>query len=310
MNPTRPKTGIKVLIVTYPKGGPRVWADSLASKLRKNGYSAEVVTGRKNYFWAMFRRVSILHSCVPLPLSLARKYILTIKGDYQRENIRGRLLFPLARRMADAVTVPSEFLQQALGLENAEVISNGVELPYATKEDYCLLDENPTLGLITNFDFRQKADGAVTLAGIIRSAAPQAKLIIGGDGKYFQEYKDHVLRILPGTEFLGRCRKEDLFSRLDLFTYYSWLDNQPNIILEAMAYGLPIISNNVGAVQEILTGELSLCLASSEDKYATILRRLLASEETRRNCGVAARRRAGDFAWDKIIDEYKHLYTN
>lgn len=308
MESPRKQTKKKVLIVTYPKGGPRVWADNLSKELRGKGYSTEVVTGRKNYFLAQFLPVDILHSCVPLPFSLAKKYILTIKGDFKRENLRGRLLFPFAMLLANTITVPSEFLKKTLRLERAEVIPNGVELPYATKEAYRPISNRPALGLITNFDFRQKSDGIVTLARLIQAAAPQARLIIGGDGKYFQEYKAAILKILPEAEFPGHCRKEDLFSKIDIFTYYSFLDNQPNIILEAMAYGLPTISNAIGAVPEIMTGELALCLAPSEDKYAAILRRLLVSEADRRNCGIAARRRASHFAWDKIIDMYIQVY--
>ena len=52
----------------------------------------------------------------------------------------------------------------------------------------------------------------------------------------------------------------------DLFLYYSVHDNFPIAILEAMALGLPVVTNDVGAVREMIRpGENGYITVSEED---------------------------------------------
>jgi len=216
---------------------------------------------------------------------------------------------PLTIRHADAVTVPSQFLKDALGIEKATVIPNGIDLPEKTKNDYRLTNAAPTIGILTNFNFRKKADGLICLAKIVRRISPEIKLIVGGGGEFFEEYKKIVLDIHPNTEFLGQCKKEDLFNQIDIFTYYSLLDNQPIAILEAMAFGLPVMSNNVGAVKEILTGKLENYIAKTDEEYGNLLKELLNSQEIREENGQEAEKISQKFFWEKIVKRFMEIYS-
>jgi glycosyltransferase involved in cell wall biosynthesis len=298
----------KVLIVTFPQGGPFVWAQNLAKHLEKNGYETKISTGRKNYFFDQFRRHDIVHSCVALPFSFGRKFILTIHGNFKEENIRSKLFFPLAIAAANTVTVPSVFLKKSLNLGTATVIPNGIKLPMETKRSCTLIGSEPVLGILTSFHFRQKADGLIPLAKIIEAISPEIKLVIGGAGEFFEEYKKIILALHPNTEFLGHCKREDLFSKIDIFTYYSLLDNQPLVILEAMAFGLPLMTNLVGSVEEMLTGKMASYIARTDDEYKRTLRTLLESQTTREENSQEAKKIAQEFSWTRIIKEYIEIY--
>ena len=305
---TKKKT---ILIVTFPQGGPFVWAQNLAKHLEQHGWEAKISAGRKNYFFDQFKRYDVVHSCVALPFSLAKKFVLTIHGNFKEENHRSKYFFPIAISHADAITTPSSFLKNSLTIKNAIVIPNGIDLPEETKESYALIGKNPTVGILTNFNFRPKADGLFQLSKIIEKISPEIKLSIGGGGQFFEEYKKRILEIHPNTQFWGYYTREELleqFRQTDIFAYYSNLDNQPIVVLEAMAYGLPTISNVVGSVEEVLTGEMEKYIARTDEDYQKILQTLLNSQSARIANGQAAQKKAQDFSWNAIVAQFIKIY--
>lgn len=298
----------KILIITFPQGGPFVWAKNLAKELEKRGYEVTLASGRKEYLKQQFKYYDIVHTCVPLPNLFCKKYVLTIHGNYKEEKHLSRFLFPVAIWRANHVTIPSVFLKNKLGIQKARIISNGINLPEMKKNDYTLKSENPKLGILTNFNFRKKVDGILRLSEIIKNISPQPTLIIGGAGAFLEEYKPKILSIFQNVEFFGHCKKEDLFNEIDIFTYYSLLDNQPLAILEAMTFGLPVVSNNVGAVDEMLDGKMNNWIAKTDEDYRKILQTLLMSQKAREENGKESVKKSQDYSWDKTVERFIEIY--
>ncbi len=297
-----------ICIITFSQGGPFVWAQNLAEHLKKNNFEITVAHGRMAYFKEQFKYYDIVHSCVPLPNLLCRKYILTIHGNFKEEKHLGRLFYPLIIKRANFVTIPSTFLKKALGVKKASIIPNGIDVAENAKDSYEIIGNSPAVGILTNFNFRKKANGTLKLAQIVKNISPKIRLVIGGSGEFFEEYKKSVLDIHPNAEFLGHCKKEDLFNQVDVFAYYSMLDNQPIAVLEAMTYGLPVLSNLVGSVEEVLTGNMENYIARSENNYEKILRNFLDSKEVREKNGQEAKKIARNFSWDKITQKFIQIY--
>jgi glycosyltransferase involved in cell wall biosynthesis len=306
--PMKPSKQTTIAIITFPAGGPLTWGRQLVTELSKRGYSATLFAGRKEYILSQLRYFDIVHTCVPLPNPLCRKYILTIHGNYKEEKPLSRFLFPIMEKRAYAITTPSSFLKKKLSLKNALIIPNGIEIPAEQKNDFTFHTEYPTIGILTNFHFRQKAEGVLHLARIVHKAAPEAKLLIGGDGTYLDEYQEKTLSIHTKTEFLGHCQKEDLFSRTDIFAYYSIFDNQPITILESMAQGLPTLTNDVGDTKNMMDDVMSAYCFSSDTNYATMLKVLITSPEERMHCGQRSRVSAQRFDKNAIMEKYLSLY--
>ena len=68
----------------------------------------------------------------------------------------------------------------------------------------------------------------------------------------------------------------------DLFLYTSQWDGLPNVILEAMAHGLPVIASDSGGISELVHTDDSGALVSPYDepqKYVQAIRRILRSPE-------------------------------
>ena len=74
-----------------------------------------------------------------------------------------------------------------------------------------------------------------------------------------------------------------------------------------MAAGLPVISNPIGAVPEIITSRQEGVLIN--DNYALELERLINDVKLRRYYGQNARKRIiNDFSWESIIKDWLNLY--
>lgn len=87
-------------------------------------------------------------------------------------------------------------------------------------------------------------------------------LLLYGAAAGEEAYGERVTRMiarLPDAEWRGVFGAEqrwDVFSRLDVVVVPSrWVENSPNIILEAQAVGLPVVGTNIGGVAELVMHE-------------------------------------------------------
>lgn len=64
-----------------------------------------------------------------------------------------------------------------------------------------------------------------------------------------------------------RCDIERLYGAADIFILFSKREGLPNVVLEAMACGLPVIASDVGDVSDLLHGELADGLVQPGNNY-------------------------------------------
>lgn len=94
------------------------------------------------------------------------------------------------------------------------------------------------------------------------------------------------------------------YHQADIFVFASSCENMPNILLEAMAAGLPIACSNRGPMPEVLgnTGGVYLDPEDSTD-IATAIRRLIEDSALRSRIAEAAYERAKEFTWKRCAHE-------
>lgn len=104
---------------------------------------------------------------------------------------------------------------------------------------------------------------------------------------------------------------EQIFQAIDVFLLTSTREGLPNVVLEAMACGVPVVSTDVGGCRELIrhnvNGFLAPCGARRELLEAT--RSLLADAQLRERIGREARRFVLDrHSLDGMTEQMVALY--
>jgi len=300
-------------ILTPPRlGGPFYWAKNLAHSLNKRGIKAKHVYKLwELYLSPVFPNADIIHTTVPFPFKLwQRPLVLTIKGEYTIEQNIWQRFYPKTIAQAHAITVPSHYLKQRLGLENAQVIPNALFPERFTTVQHGAKDQLNLISVMS-FYFSDKVEGVpkiIEMIGKIKNH--RFKYTVIGGGRYLSAVKNQVTNTKVNVNFTGFLPDpKSYLAASDIFLYYSFHDNFPNVILEAMASGLPVITNNVGAVSEIIDNGNNGFIAESDEIYLEYLLNLVDNPDLRQNMGLRARRTVEEkFDWSKVISSYIEIY--
>jgi glycosyltransferase involved in cell wall biosynthesis len=320
---------MKVNVITPSTGGPYTWGKNLTEVLntQKNtkGISASHICNLKFsnlLIRSGYENADVIHTTTKHCILCKKPVILTIHGDYKIEQSflkSNYALYELARKRADIITVPSQYLKERLCLDDAIVIPNAIQV-----HDYPEIEHQPKNELnivtMTNLNFKEKADGIIDLLELIcvicRSTSERINFTVIGGGKYFERVKEshHHHRVQENltVNFSGFVPDpKPLLLKSDIFIYCSYLDNFPNVILEAMAVGLPVITNRIGAVDEMIrSGHDGFVVNDCED-YTNVLQNLMQDHTLREAVGGSARLKVKKmFSWDKVVEEYVALYRS
>ncbi len=126
-------------------------------------------------------------------------------------------------------------------------------------------------------------------------------LLIAGPGN--TDYQKKLLDIHKPKHlrFLGELSHDIALQKIaesDIFILPSYTEGFPNVILEAMALGKPIIATSVGAIPEMLSGDCGLLIQPRNvDAIASALQLLISND--------SLRERLGRNALEKVICEYE-----
>lgn len=294
-------------------GGPQSWGRTLTVGLTQRGWEARHVFRLTDVLQVpLHTKGDVVHSILPLTYHLWKKpVVLTILGNYTMEHTPWSWMYPHAIQKADVVTVSSEFLKQTLELHQAVVVPLSVELPQLT-------EKKPKTGqlhilMVTKFHFPNKAKGvlqALQAISALKKKTEDIRISVIGGGHYLKQIQEEAARRfrLP-VQFYGFCDPKPFLQCADLFVYWSEHDNTPIAILEAMSYGLPVVTNNVGAVAELIRHQNSGLIAEDLPTFQEYVSLLLEKENLRIQIGAAARASImHTFNHSRTVPMYEEIY--
>lgn len=139
------------------------------------------------------------------------------------------------------------------------------------------------------------------------------QLIIIGAGPAKAKLQDLVdrLNLSDRVHLLGTIPHSELpayYSAADIFVLASSREGWPNVLLEAMACGTPVVATRVGGVPEIITAKNAGIVVDARTSEAIVaaVRRLQIATPDREQ----VRAHAMQFGWGEIVDLELKLFEN
>lgn len=338
---TRGRGGIRAVV-------DRLWLDGLGEKTGRRIIWTHVEGGliRRLYVAAcaylqflcfLFAgRVSLVHAHVAMKGSFWRKAIFAriakffrvpvifhlhgseMKAFYERQPSVLKKAISRQLQSVDAVVVLSnawrDFVISIAPASSVHVVPNYVAVPDSSAEKKDSSTFNVLfLGLLGD---RKGIFDLIEAIGKVASSRKGVKLFVGGNGE-IDRVRSEVNRLgLDGcVELLGwisGSQKDSLLAKADVFVLPSYNEGLPISILEAMSWGVPVISTTVGGIPELVREGCDGFLISPGDvsSLATRLEMLFDDRELRMKMGRFARQRVvDDYSCEKILPRLASLYS-
>ena len=137
-------------------------------------------------------------------------------------------------------------------------------------------------------------------------------LVVAGAALGSNRYRERGERELRSARFLGRVPDvHPLLHAADVLVLPSLSEGLSNIVLEAMATGLPVVGTAIGGLREQIEDGVTGLLVAPRDADALVqaLMTLLREPERRAKMGAAARIRVEQrYSLASMVDAYEDLY--
>ncbi len=222
-------------------------------------------------------------------------------------------------KRSDIVVTPSQHLKNFvidLGYKNKiESINNGVKMPKESTKIF--QNDQLNITILSRLVHHKNIDKVIKAISNLNN--PFIKLNIVGEGPEMDRLKSISLKSddKDNIVFHGKLNREDInsiFLNSDLYIQASNYEGLPHSLLEAMSFGIPVLSTPVGECKGILGNEdrgymldLPVTQENIEYKIAKIM--------SEKDIAVIKGQKGKDFVFEKYnfkntFNLYKKLFTN
>ncbi|MBM3724842.1 MAG: glycosyltransferase family 4 protein [Acidobacteria bacterium] len=219
-----------------------------------------------------------------------------------------------AARQSQRIIAVSQFTaDQVAGLldyprDRIDVVGHGTEPPPPAKTGH------PREQMVLSVGALQKRKNTQRLIRAFAAMPPGWRLVLAGSSGYgsaeiLAELESSPRRAdieLPG--YVTAEQLEALYARAAIFAFPSLDEGFGIPVLEAMAWGVPVLTSNRSSLPEV-AGEAALLVdPEREEEIAGGLCSMAADEDLRASLVVRGRQRAADFTWERSVRETWGVY--
>jgi len=234
-----------------------------------------------------------------------------------------RAVIKLADQVISVSQATAKWLQEERGVSERQitVIPYGVDLQrFITARNMQLKAQlgipaaSPVIGMVARLQPQKGHTFLFQAARIIQEKAPQTRIVLvgGGPDRDILEKQVHEMGLANMVHFLGyRDDIPDLLNTFDIFTLPSLFEGLPNVVLEAMACGLPVVATPVDGTREAVIPEQTGILVPVEKPalLAEALLALLTNPARARELGENGRRRVeNEFSLELQVKRFEDIY--
>jgi glycosyltransferase involved in cell wall biosynthesis len=246
-----------------------------------------------------------------------------VAADVTKSAVRlaiDRLLAPTTQAFYVNSILVARFYHERCGipLKKLVVIPNGVRVPEMPRVPRAALGVHDEAFLVCcagRLAPEKGFDRVIEALGTPRLRARNVELIIAGDGPSRDALETLAIQrgVAARVHLLGhRADLPGVLKTADAFVVSSLHEGMSNVLMEAMALGLPCVTTPVGGVEELVVqGETGLAIeASAPEPIASALGQLLDDPALARRLGIAARdRMAREFSIEANVRRFEELYA-
>jgi glycosyltransferase involved in cell wall biosynthesis len=333
-----PRDEFDVHVCALTRGGP------LAGKLAEAGIPLTVIGKRwkldPQAYWGLKRLVAELRpDLIHAWMFAANAYGFAatracgvknfVVGQRCVDPWKSRWQLAIDRAMArrcSSVVVNSEgvrdfYVRHGAPPERVRVIPNGVALPappVTTRRQLLAELDLPAdcrlIGLVGRLWPQKRVKDAIWAADLLKVIRSDVHLLVIGDGPQrnrLRRFRDQC-RIADRVHFLGpRGDVPRLMPHFDAIWSTSGYEGQSNVILEAMAAGVPVVATDIPGTRELVVPEVTGYLVPVGDRaaFAKYTQRLLNDSSLAARLGEAGCQRVqSEFSVAKMIERHAELY--
>lgn len=289
--------------------------------------------------WLLARRPDILHTYLfgfhffaGLPARLLKVPVIVSSrreiAGWQKK--RHRMLESLGNFFVDRVvccskaveewTLKKEYIQP----ERLVTLHNGVDM---TRFNPSL--KNPgfrrnlgipvnafVVGTVANIAIEKGYPYLLEAAEQILRENPRLWFLFVGFGPLEKEMKERARQIKGCEQIIFSGARSDipeLMREMDLFVLASIREGFPNVLLEVMAMGKPVVATDVGGIPELIESGTDglLVPAKNGEALAEALRSLLKDPEKAGALGRSGQEKIRNhFSLDRMVEQYEALYLS
>ncbi len=307
--PVIPKIGMTVApmllaLATFP----------VVKKIKKN-FDFQIIDA--HYFYPDGVAAALLARWLGIPLVItARGTDINLISQYV---FPGKMIRWAAARAATVITVCQALQKKLLNLQVPQgkivILRNGVDLQLFTPpENKAELKKQYGLtGLVFLSVGNLVKNKGHHLVIHVLTHFPAAQLYIIGDGpeKNSLEKLAEQLKVQNRVHFPGRVSQSELakfYGAADALVLASGREGWPNVLLEALACGTPVVACKTGGIPEVITSPVAGILIEkrSSDAIATALKELLLQNHN----STMVRMYAEKFSWDAVTQGQLEIFRN
>lgn len=149
---------------------------------------------------------------------------------------------------------------------------------------------------------------------------PQAHFCLAGEGDLLAAFRERTSQWRDRVHLPGLVLRDtlpDLYRAADIFVLPAVHDHQgnvdglPNVILEAMASGLPVVASGISGIPQAVEDGVNGVLVEEQnpERLAAALGNLLASPDRAKEMGARSRAKAeSEMTWAIIAGRYRKSY--
>jgi len=244
---------------------------------------------------------------------------LTSDLNLMKGTLAGRITLRLLRKADRVVSLCSQSTSELLKCDFSPgmviEIPNGVDTNIFSRNIQGKEHTQKTITFIGRFDCFKGVEYLLEGFKQVVSRGADVMLKLIGNGILEEQLRNRAVALEIQQRVIFRGWQEDIAEELcgtDIFVLPSLSEGMSNVLLEAMACGLPVVATTVGGNTDLIKDRHNGILVSPGDPIALseAIMELLENDALARTLGAAARKTVEDhYSLEYISDSYLQLYN-